>query len=80
MSEMPTESVADMTQFIGAKSWSFFKAIDCIDNFLSKPVGEWMQDSGFKEAKETVDNIAVVNESAERRGQALPRFFGFCPE
>jgi len=64
--EMPTESVADMTQFIGASSWYFFKAIDCTENFLSKPVGEWMQDSGFKEAKETVDNMAVVNDSAER--------------
>ena len=44
----------------------FFKAIECTENFLSKPVGEWMHDSGFKEAKETVDNMAVVNDSAER--------------
>ena len=63
-SELNTES--DLTIYVGPSSWSFFQATACSTDFMYKPVTEWENDHNYIKARHIVENMAVVNDAAER--------------
>ena len=55
-----------MPSFAGKDSWGFFRILRLDTAFLDKSVESWKDDDTYVRAKEVVDNLAVVNDSAER--------------
>ena len=56
----------DLVQFVGPSSIKFFNIVRLDPGFLSLPVEILELDSSFNEAKLTVSNHMVVNDTAER--------------
>ena len=63
-SDIDTEG--DLSQFIGSDSMFFFSLMCIPHSLLEKPVCLWENDPHYRQAKETVDHLLVVNDSAER--------------
>ena len=59
-------SNASLKDFIGIDSWYFFKILKIDTAFLTLPVDEWDENECFKGACKLINNIHVVNDSAER--------------
>ena len=57
---------ASLKSFAGKDSWCFFRILKLDSSFLSLPVESWNEDVSFNAAKIVVDNLKVVNDSAER--------------
>ena len=64
--ELPQETTTSLASFVGPDSWMFFQIGKMSTTFLSKPVSTWNSDPEYTLTVETVKNIRVVNDSAER--------------
>ena len=65
LSQDDIESLA-LSTFAGKDSWGFFRILRLDTAFLDKSVESWKDDDTYLRAKEVVDSLAVVNDSAER--------------
>ena len=61
---------------IGANSWHFFKILKIEPSFLYTPVQTWSDNEGYIAAQQIVDNLRVVNDSAERGVKLASDFIG----
>ena len=65
LSQDDIESLA-LSTFAGKDSLGFFRILRLDTAFLDKSVESWKDDDTYLRAKEVVDSLAVVNDSAER--------------
>ena len=63
---MPAVVSNAISTFIGDDSWSFFHITGLDDSFLNTPVAQWEANNAYQQRKLIVNNIRVVNDSAER--------------
>ena len=66
-----------MSIFAGSESRRFFKILDIDASSLENPVSQWVRNSAYLKAKEIVENLRVVNDTAER-GVKLCHDFLVC--
>ena len=62
---VPTTTENDLSDFIEQDSLMFFTILKLDSSFLNHPVDDWINIESFKEAKEVVSNMCVVNDAAE---------------
>ena len=74
--KMPTIVSNDISAFIGDDSWSFFHITGLDDSFLNTPVAQWEANNAYQQGKLIVNNIRVVNDSAERGVKLCQDFSG----
>jgi hypothetical protein len=63
-----------LEQFITAKTKNFFKRFNISQDFLSKNPAEWNDDPQYRETKEMLKKLKVVNDTAERGVQLMETF------
>ena len=64
--DIPPETELELINFVGNDSWIFFDCLKIDPTFLDKPVQSWEEDECYMATKLVVDNLRVVNDSAER--------------
>ena len=74
--KMPTIVSNDISAFIGDDSWSLFHITSLDDSFLNTPVAQWEANNAYQQGKLIVNNICVVNDSAERGVKLCQDFNG----
>ncbi len=52
--------------FLGPQSWLLFELLGANGVWLTQPPDQWDTDPEFQQMKEVVQNLAVVNDTAER--------------
>jgi len=60
--------------FVTKNTITFFETLNLDKDFLKKPVREWPELEGFKNAATSVNKISVVNDSAERAIALMKEF------
>lgn len=60
------ENKTGLADFVGSSSWPFLQMMQVDSGFLHLPVSEWCTHEGYLGAVNTIKNIRVVNDSAER--------------
>lgn len=61
------EATAELPHFIGPRSWLLFDLVNADGlAWLSTPPNQWETNQEYKEMLEIVNNLAVVNDAAER--------------
>ena len=63
---LPSDIKQDISEFVGQDSWMFFHILKLETSFLTVPVKDWEMNPAYKDAKEVVSNLCVVNDAAER--------------
>ena len=66
----------DLSHFVGPESWRFFKILQLDCSFVRLPVSEWAANDAFLQGKEIVENLRVVNDTAERGVKLCHDFIG----
>merc|ERR1712002_786088 len=73
--KVPRTGPIDLTMFVGDDSWSFFEIMKIkAEGFIKKPVEEWLLHEDYERAKCIINNLSVVNESAERSVKLVSDF------
>ena len=63
---IPVNADADLSEFVGEDSWSFFHLLKINTRFLDLPAKDWSSNPQFQAAKEVVASFSVVNDGAVR--------------
>ena len=63
-----------MKEFIGIDFWYLFKVLKIDTAFFTLPVDEWDKNECFKGACKLINNIHVVNDSAESGVKLVSHF------
>lgn len=61
----------DVSDFVTRKTYQFFQRFQIPCSFLQKPPAKWKLDPEYKEAREIVMKLKVVNDTAERGIQLM---------
>ena len=65
--KVPRTGTIELPMFVGDDSWSLFEIMKLkVEGFINKPAEEWPLDEDYVKAKLIIDNVSVVNDSAER--------------
>ena len=73
--KVPRTGPIDLTTFVEDDSWSFFEIMKInAEGFITKPIEEWPLYEEFTRAKSIVENLCVVNDTAERSVRLVSDF------
>jgi len=64
--KLPSDIFRDLDFYIGDDLWAFFNILRINTSFLKEPAETWNNNKAYQNAQLVVDNIKVVNDSAER--------------
>ena len=68
------KSSINLDHFVTYKSWALFDKINLPNTFLHNDVKTWQEDVNYMKAKEIVDHLKVVNDSAERAIETMQTY------
>ena len=63
MNDLPQQNLSEL---FGRESWQFFTILGIDTEFLFSPVSSWSSMESFRQAKDVVQALHVVNDAAER--------------
>ena len=61
-----SEEETSLLNFVGEDCWGFFRIMKMDSSFLDSPVSSWHLSAEYMDALKVVNNMCVVNDSAER--------------
>ena len=73
-SQNPNE--LSLVNFVGQDSWYFFSVYEIDTSFFSVPIAKWHENNSYTSAKDTLKNLVVVNDVAERGVKLANSFLG----
>ena len=63
-----------MSNLLRPESHSLFSILGIITDWLAKPIEQWTEQPGYKEAEKFVCTVKVVNDTAERGVKLISEF------
>ena len=63
-----------LSNLLGPESHSLFSILDINTDWLAKPIEQWTEQPGYKEAEKFVCTVKVVNDTAERGVKLISEF------
>ena len=63
-----------MSNLLGPESHSLFSILGINTDWLAKPIEQWTEQPGYKEAEKFVRTVKVVNDTSERGVKLISEF------
>ena len=70
------DEATNLSDYVGADSWHFFRLTRLSHDFLHKPVSEWTSDESYLKGRALVCSLSVANDAAERGVKLAYDFLG----
>ena len=78
--DLSTLAAITLADFTTANSQKLLTKLRLPQNFLEEPPSNWKENLEFKQAKEVINSLAVVNDHAERGVALTQQYSGFLTQ